>query len=326
MARKIAREIWDSIIEIFTENIHSKRSNNQNIDTSNSIQNSVYEISYNSSQFYPISYNLNEPHSTLLSRQLIRKFFLSIKNPLVISFMISLLSTLYNIGESMVNNEIFSEYRFLWPSSIANSNSLSIGSVLDLMNTVLNNYMSNIESFDCYCIRTSADIFLASANYYDALKSYLQMFVCDSNYFFKINDTYKKREEDLIFDDFIEKTLKSMVKSCTHLNKNTHAALISQMIANNGDYVNVFKSLQDRIMPTLDEMDLVYGCLWDTTLLEFMSYLNTIRGHFDKRNICIKECASSCVNSANPNEILEKTIEAKKTLLFLKLIKYYITI
>lgn len=323
IARKIAREIWDSIIEIFTDNTQAKRNNP---DLSNNLQNSVYEVSYNSSLFQPTSYNLNEAHSIVFSRQLLRKFLLSIKNPLVLSFIISLLSTLYNIGESMVNNEIFSEYRFLWPSSIANSSSLSLGSVLDLMNTILINFMNSIEPFDCYWLRTSADIYLASANYFDSFKIYLQIFVCDTNYFFKISDSSRKKDDDLYFEDFIEKTLKSMVKSSIQLNKHTHAALLSQMIANNGDYLAVFKGLQDKTMPTMDDMDLVYTCLWDVTLLEFMSYLNSIRGHFDKRNICLKETTASCVNSANPSEVLDKTIDAKKSLLFLKLIKYYITI
>jgi hypothetical protein len=326
VARKIAREIWDSILEIFTDNTQSnKRINNPVQDLSNSLQNSVYEVSYNSTQFTPVSYNLNETYSTLFNRQLLRKFLLQIKNPLVLSFMISLLSTLYNIGESMVNNEIFSEFRFLWPSSIANSNSLSIGSVLDLMNVILVNYTTNIESFDSYCLRTIADINLASANYFDAFKIYLQIFVCDSSYFFKIFDSLKKKEDDLYFEDFIEKTLKSMIKSSIQMNKNTHAALLSQMIANNGDYLSVFKCLQDKTMPTLDEMDVVYSCIWDTTLLEFLAYLNSLRGHFDKRNMCLKEIASSCLNSANPNEVYEKTVDAKKSLLFLNLIKYYIT-
>lgn len=174
---------------------------------------------------------------TWLTRESLRIFLLSLKNPLISSLVISLISTIYNIGESMVNNEIFSEYRYLWPSSMANSSSLNINSILDLMNCLLVNYLLRIVPYNSYTIRTCGDICLASTNYFDALKFYLLLFVCETKFFFKRFE----KNTDAYFEDYFEKSIKAMVKSCIQMNKHTHAALLSQMSENNQEYLAVFR-------------------------------------------------------------------------------------
>lgn len=304
MARKTAREIWDSIIEIFTDLNPSKRSNQHDASGSS----------------YQLSLSKESQHH--LNRESLRHFMLALKNPLVSSILISLLSTIYNIGESMVNHEIFSEFRYLWPSSMGNSNSLNINSVLDILNSMQFEYIIDVQPFNSYVFKTIADIYFASSNYFDAFKFYLQIFVCETAYF-----TCKfEKKNDAYFEDYYEKSLKSMIKCCIQMNKHTHAALLSQMIENNQEYQSVFRSIQDRTVLTMDEMDSTYDCLWDVSLLEFFTYIHASRGHIDKRNKCLKLCASKCINSANSNEILEKTAEAKKRSLFSNLIKYYITV
>ena len=335
VARKVGRELWDSLIEIFTDQTSSSSNKRSNQDQMGS--NNFSDLSHNSAPLNLNSYqaSIAKDSQNLINRESLRTFALTLKNSLISNILTSLLSTIYNIGESMVNNEIFSEFRFLWPSSIANSSSLNINSVLDLMNSILANYTINMSSFSPYSLRTNADICLAAANYFDSFKFYLQIFVCETKYFFKRYDSAaaaasaaasSKKSVDVNFEDFFEKTLKSMIKCCIQLNKHTHAALLSQMLENNNEYLAVFRVLQDRTILTLDEMDSVYSCLWDINLLEFFSYLNASRGQIDRRNKCLKLCASKCLNSANPGEIFERTVDAKKKSLFLKLVKYYIVI
>lgn len=229
-SRKTAREIWDSVIEIFTDINPAKRSNAH--QDPKSLNNPLILNSYQA--------NIQKESQNFLVREALRVFLLNLKNPLVSSLFISLLSTIYNIGESMVNNEIFSEFRYLWPSSMANSNSLNINSVLDLLNYILTNYTIQILPFSSYGLRTTADIYLSSANYYDAFKFYLQIFICETQFFWK---RFEKSAEygAHLNEDFYEKTLKSMIKCCIQMNKHTHAALLSQMVENNQDYLAIFR-------------------------------------------------------------------------------------
>lgn len=312
-SRKTARDIWDMVIEIFTDINPAKRSNAH--QDPKSLNNPLIMNSYQA--------NIQKESQNFLVRETLRVFLLNLKNPLVSSLFISLLSTIYNIGESMVNNEIFSEFRYLWPSSMANSNSLNINSVLDLLNYILTNYTIQIQPFSSYGLRTTADIYLSSANYYDAFKFYLQIFICETQFFWKRFE--KSGDYAHLNEEFYEKTLKSMIKCCIQMNKHTHAALLSQMIENNQDYLAIFRALQDRAILTLDEMDSTYDCLWDVSLLEFFTYIHASRGQIEKRNKCLKLVGSKCINSANSSEIMEKSVDFKKKMLFSQLMKYYIT-
>ncbi len=307
-ARKVAREVWDNVIEVFTDTNSSKASSSNKVP----LNLSIYQA------------NLSKESQTVMNRETLRTFLIEIKNPMVSSLVISLLSTIYNIGESMVNIEVFSEYRFLWPSSIASSSSLNINSVLDLMNALLANYILEIKPDDSYMLRTNGDICLASTSFFDASKFYLQVFVCETRFFSKIFE----KSTEAYFEDHFEKTLKSMVRCCIQMNKHTHAALLSQMSQDsvNQDYNIIFRSFQDRTVLTMDEMDMAYSCLWDMSLLEFFTFIHASRGQIDKRNKCLKLCASKALNAANSCEITERTNEAKRKQLFLNLIQYYINV
>ena len=93
----------------------------------------------------------------------------------------------------------------------------------------------------------------------------------------------------------------------------------------NNDYSNAFRYLQEGAVITLtsDEMDLLYKCVWDMTLLEYLTNLNSIRGFISKRDKCLRLCTNPSINESNPNEIFQKTIDSKKKLFFKQLIDYY---
>ncbi len=350
--RKLARELWDTIVDVFTDSTTaipttlqtSKRSQDSSSSSSTPYDASSTSGFFSSKPSVSSSTPVIQPRDTQISyfiRELIREFFLSIKNKLVKNVIISLLSTLYNIGDTMANNEIFSEYRHLWPSSLANTNSLNINAISDVINSILSDSLIDINPCNLFWLCTSADLCLAKAYYSDVIKYLIQMFACETKYFFKsrllINSkqqsTSKKSgsgdlNQTTQFDDkFIEKNIKSIVKSCGQLNKHTQAALFCQFLLNN-DYSNAFRFLQEGslIMPTSDEMDLLYNCIWDNALIEFMTNLNAIRGFIDKKNICLKYCASQNLNIFNPNDVLQKTVDCKKSLFFIKLINYYFLI
>ena len=349
--RKLARELWDTIVDVFTDSTTTTvtttiQSSKRGHDSSSS-SSTPYDASSTSGFFSkPTSTSIStpviQPRDTQVSyfnRELIREFFLSVKNKLVKNLIISLLSTLYNIGDTSANNEIFSEYRHLWPSSLANTNTLNINSISDVINSILSDSLVDINPCNLFWLCTSADMCLAKAYYSDAIKYLIQMFACETKYFFKSrllitskqqqSNNKKSGSGDLsqtfqIDDRFVEKNIKSIIKSCSQLNKHTQAALFCQFLLNN-DYSNAFRFLQEGslITPTSDEMDLLYNCIWDNSLIEFMTNLNAIRGFIDKKNICLKHCASQNLNIFNPNDVLQKTIDCKKSLFFIKLINYY---
>ena len=319
---------------------------NINQDTPSTSNSSLPYDASNSSQFFGSS-TTNSNSSILISRdtkisftnrEILRKFLLSIKNKTIKNIIISLLSTLYNIADSMANNEIYSEYRYMWPSSLANANSLNLQSINDLINTILYDSLNNINPYNTNWLRTNADICMAKTNYSDAFKFYLQIIMCESRNFFKskiiaktgqqqIRAIYRKDElgEDKLMD---EKLVKTMIKILSNLNKHTQAAILSQYLTQNNDYSNAFRYLQEGtiIQPTNDEMDLLYQCVWDITLLEYLANLNCIRGFLNKKNLCVKLCSSQGINPANPIEIFQKTVESKKTLFLQKLINHYFLI
>ena len=302
--RKVSRTIWDFLVEVFNDKMPSKRTNSDVSQADFLAQSSAV---------------FSDEQASI--REALRNSCLMINNVQVSNILISALSTIHSIADSTVNTEIFSEYRHLWPSSLGNSSTLNTGYIQDLMHAMLHRHLTIIEPFDTSCIRTLADIYLSQGNHQDSIKLFLQVFACVSKYFFKFENLKKKDEAS--GEELSEKCVRAMMNSSLRLNKHTHAALLSQIIENN-DYQLIFKSLQERTIPTTDEMDDAYNCLWDISLIEFLTYLNASRGFIDKRNICLKLCSSTSINAANPNEILEKTVEIKKTNLFMKLLKYYI--
>jgi hypothetical protein len=372
--RKIARDLWDNVVSIFTDSVQVKRPLNS---SSSSMTNKTYDASNFSNVFTTTqqasSVILRESNTSSLNRVAFRELLLNIRNKHVITILLSLLCTLYNIGDSTVNHEIFSDYRYLWPSSLANCNSLNLQCLIDLLQEFTDNCLNNIDSFHISWHRSLADIYIAEERFSDALKTFLQLITCETKYFFinyvdslktnkakvkslkgslntSSNSNSKTKEElktnkspiktttsllptqtSVLLQSLNEndkKMLKSMIKSCTHLNKHTQAALLYQFLTtsiykNNGqsnnltgtsnsnnqnitnihnDYASTFRILQDRSQPTADEMDLIYSCCWDMALLEYLTNFNATKGYLARRNICLKLWQQrTLINSANIN-------------------------
>ena len=313
--RKTARELWDLFVELFSDVAQSSKQpqhRQQNVD----------ELSSNASQ------------GSLMNRKLLRIFLRLIKSQLTKNILISLFSTLYNIGDSTANNEIYSEFRHLWPSSLANAGTLNLNLINDLLGSLIQDSLQNVNQLNCQWLRTFADICMAKANYCDAFRFYIELVIYETKYFFKYrtqlnthSKSGKKDELNLSGDDKFmdEKTIKSMIKASSLLNKHTHAAILCQFLTKNNDYSSAFRYLQDGSVVTLtaDEMDFLYKCVWDMTLLEYITNLNSIRGFISKRNACLKLCTNPSINESNPNEIFQKTVDSKKKLFLKQLINYY---
>ena len=335
--RKTARDLWDIFVDLFSDSIQNpKQQHHQHQRNNQDSSSSLYDASNSSSNIFgsqSSSLVSNNIQNSLVNRKLLRLFLRLIKCQLVKNIFISLFSTLFNIADTTANNEIYSEYRHLWPSSLANAGSLNLNSINDLLISLIQDSLQNVNQISIQWLRTMTDICMTKTNYCDAFRYCIETTVYETKYFLKnrfpnnpLNSNQMKQSNIGSDDKFIdEKTIKSMIKASSLLNKHTHAAILCQFLTKNNDYSNAFRYLQEGTVITLtsDEMDLLYKCVWDMTLLEYLTNLNSIRGFISKRNKCLKLCTNPSINESNPNEIFQKTIDSKKKLFFKQLINYY---
>jgi len=342
--RKIARDLWNTVVDLFTDTLPATTTTKKIVQEQPSglaSSNQPYDVAASSlSSFNPSSTSASsstqqpatrDNQILFTNRELIRKLFLSIRNGLVNRVIMSLMSTLYNVADSTANNEIFSEFRYLWPSSLANSNSLNLIFTNDILNCLLTLGYNEMETCNANWLRSYADIRMSKSHFNEAIKLFLQYLICETKHFFNLNSLTNrtaqapskenKTTNEVVVD---ERIFKSIIKSCVQLNKHTQAALLYQLIPNN-DYANAFRCLQESsyITPASDDMDTLYTCIWDLALLEYLCNLNYTRGFVNKKNQCLKLLTAENLNASNPPEIYQKTIDSKKSSLFLKLVEHY---
>lgn len=356
--RKIARELWDFIIDLFSDTYPAKsrqetggpgvggggggtssNSTNSNMTFDASNMSILFSAGASSASQAPAStpaVPTKDHQLQITNRELVRKLILLTRHKSVRNILISLLSTVFNIADSQANHEIYNEYRFLWPSSLANAGSLNLNSLTDLLQLLLVDSINNGGQFNASWLRTYADIQLAKTLNCDAIKYFLQIFIVETRYFLSrtrllvFKNLKQKADHDAYGsaeDKYMdEKLIRFMIKSCIALNKCTQAGLLCQFLSNNNEYTNAFRYFQEGsiVYPSLDEMDSLFSCIWDMAILEYLVNLNNSRGFLNKRNWCLKLIAMQNLNASNPNEVYQKTVEFKKSSLMLKLIQYYL--
>jgi hypothetical protein len=196
--RKIARDLWNAVVELFTDTLPIKRLLQEQQQPSTTLASSQpYDVaasSLSSSNPSTSTSASTQQHQAsrdnqilFTNRESIRKLFLSIRNGLVNSVTMSLLSTLHNVADSTANNEIFSEHRFLWPSSLANSNSLNLTFTNDILNSLLTMAFNEMDACNAHWLRSYADIRMSKSHFNDAIKLFLQHLVCETKHFFNLN-------------------------------------------------------------------------------------------------------------------------------------------
>lgn len=196
--RKIARELWDNLIDLYTDSTTTIKPSEPAPARPAQIQgsNMPYDASSSSGFFSSNNSNTAQQSTVIIprdqqaifqNRELIRKLFLLVKNKQVRSLLISILSTIFNIADTQANNEIHSEYRYIWPSSLANAQSLNLLSLTDLLTSLLNDSLENLNPFHTSWIKTYADILFTKNHTCDSIKYFLEIFVAETKFFLKQN-------------------------------------------------------------------------------------------------------------------------------------------
>ncbi|KAK6184710.1 hypothetical protein SNE40_007123 [Patella caerulea] len=287
-ARITARELWEAVLNIFTNITQHKRTSSGRDSTMQ-----------------------RESNTGLLSRDNFMSLFKKLKEPTILSLLLSMFTKLFTVLKDDVTTEITSEYLTLWPTAILNASAIDGGSISDVL-TQLMQHSLEVNPTQPFWLRTQADIYFAHNQYSSAMKYYLECGVVATDYF-------SSPVPKTLYDDQV---YRKMIKCCSYLQCHTQVAVLCGFL-DEVDYGTAFKALQERTC--YDAMDAYYPCIWDMAILEHLTHLHTKRGELEKCKAAMKAIGQMDVNCSNPEETLRRAVLTRKTKFLRALAKQYIT-
>uniref|UniRef100_A0A6I8N215 Integrator complex subunit 8 n=1 Tax=Ornithorhynchus anatinus TaxID=9258 RepID=A0A6I8N215_ORNAN len=285
-SRRTAKDLWEVVVQICSVSSQHKRGNDGRVSLIKQ-RDSTLGIMY---------------RSELLS------FIKKLREPLVLTTILSLFVKLHNVREDIVN-DITAEHMSIWPSSIPNLQSVDFEAVAITVKELVR-YALTINSNNHSWLIIQADIYFATNQYSAALHYYLQAGAVCSDFFNKAVPP----------DVYTDQVIKRMIKCCSLLNCHTQVAILCQFLRE-VDYKTAFKSLQEQ--NSHDAMDSYYDYIWDVTILEYLTYLHHKRGETDKRQIAIKAIGQTELNASNPEEVLQLAAQRRKKKFLQAMAKLY---
>ncbi|XP_068942706.1 integrator complex subunit 8 isoform X2 [Petaurus breviceps papuanus] len=281
-----AKDLWEVVVQICSISSQHKRGSDGRISL------------------------IKQRESTLgiMYRNELLSFIKKLREPLVLTTILSLFVKLHNVRENFVN-EITAEHISIWPSSIPNLQSVDFEAVAVTVKELVR-YALTINSNNHSWLIIQADIYFATNQYSAALHYYLQAGAVCSDFFNKAVPP----------DVFTDQVIKRMIKCCSSLNCHTQVAILCQFLRE-VDYKTAFKSLQEQ--NSYDAMDSYYDYIWDVTILEYLTYLHHKRGETDKRQIVIKAIGQTELNISNPEEVLQLAAQRRKKKFLQAMAKLY---
>ncbi|XP_029447593.1 integrator complex subunit 8 isoform X1 [Rhinatrema bivittatum] len=285
-SRRTAKDLWEVVVQICSVSSQHKRVNDGRVSL------------------------IRQRESTLgiMYRSELLAFIKKLREPLVLTTLLSLFVKLHNIREDIVN-DITAEHISIWPSSIPNLQSVDFEAVAVTVKELVN-YALTINPSNHSWLIIQADIYFATNQYFAALHYYLQAGTVCSDFFNKAVPP----------DVYTDQVIKRMIKCCSLLNCHTQVAILCQFLRE-VDYKTAFKALQEQ--NSHDAMDSYYDYIWDVTILEYLTYLHHKRGETDKRQIAIKAIGQTELNANNPEEVLQFAAQRRKKKFLQAMAKLY---
>lgn len=280
MPRK--RDFWDMILPIFSnqsQNTSSKR--NQNDRRSNDSPARFNGSSLNVSNF--------------------RQFIEKLRDPLVISIFLSMLSKMYNLLKDDSNMELNIENFHLWPMSISNANGYSIKSLSEVLNHLLRQSLK-LYPMNIPWVKLQGDLEFVNGNNESAMKFYVQSIVIATEY------CTLPVARPLIDENVIKK----MIKCTSNIGCYLQSVVLCQFMEEI-DYTMAFKCLQEKCSNSQDAMDSYYSLIWDSTLLEYIINLHNKKGEHKRRLTAISFIRQLELNSNNNEEVKQRAAAIRKT-------------
>ncbi|NXI98285.1 INT8 protein, partial [Psophia crepitans] len=285
-SRRTAKDLWEVVVQICSVSNQHKRGNDGRVSL------------------------IKHRESTLgiMYRSELLSFIKKLREPLVLTTILSLFVKLHNVREDIVN-DIAAEHISIWPSSIPNLQSVDFEAVTVTVKELVS-YALTINANNHFWLIIQADIYFATNQYSAALHYYLQAGAVCSDFFSKMVPP----------DVYTDQVIKRMIKCCSLLNCHTQVAILCQFLRE-VDYKTAFKALQEQ--NSHDAMDSYYEYIWDVTILEYLTYLHHKRGETDKRQIAIKAIGQTELNASNPEEVLQLAAQRRKKKFLQAMAKLY---
>ncbi|XP_074941532.1 integrator complex subunit 8 [Phalacrocorax aristotelis] len=285
-SRRTAKDLWEVVVQICSVSNQHKRANDGRVSL------------------------IKHRESTLgiMYRSELLSFIKKLREPLVLTTILSLFVKLHNVREDIVN-DIAAEHISIWPSSIPNLQSVDFEAVAVTVKELVS-YALTINANNHFWLIIQADIYFATNQYSAALHYYLQAGAVCSDFFNKMVPP----------DVYTDQVIKRMIKCCSLLNCHTQVAILCQFLRE-VDYKTAFKALQEQ--NSHDAMDSYYEYIWDVTILEYLTYLHHKRGETDKRQIAIKAIGQTELNASNPEEVLQLAAQRRKKKFLQAMAKLY---
>ncbi|XP_057258990.1 integrator complex subunit 8 isoform X3 [Pezoporus wallicus] len=285
-SRRTAKDLWEVVVQICSVSNQHKRGNDGRVSL------------------------IKHRESTLgiMYRSELLSFIKKLREPLVLTTILSLFVKLHNVREDIVN-DIAAEHISIWPSSIPNLQSVDFEAVAVTVKELVS-YALTINANNHFWLIIQADIYFATNQYSAALHYYLQAGAVCSDFFNKMVPP----------DVYTDQVIKRMIKCCSLLNCHTQVAILCQFLRE-VDYKTAFKALQEQ--NSHDAMDSYYEYIWDVTILEYLTYLHHKRGETDKRQIAIKAIGQTELNASNPEDVLQLAAQRRKKKFLQAMAKLY---
>ncbi|KAJ8267890.1 hypothetical protein COCON_G00130620 [Conger conger] len=286
-SRRTAKDLWEVVVQICSVSNQYKRASDGRVSL------------------------IKQRDSTLgiLHRSKFVTFIKKLREPLVLTTLISLFVRLHSIVRDDIVNEVTAEHLSIWPSTLPNMQSIDVEAVAVTMKELVT-YALSLNPNNHSWLITQADIYFVTNQYSAALHFYLQAGAVCSDYFSKAVPP----------DVYTDQVLKRMIKCCSLLNCHTQVAVLCQFLRE-VDYMTAFKALQEQ--NSHDAMDSFYDYIWDITILEYLTYIHHKRGENEKRQIAIKAIGQTELNASNPEEVLQFAAQKRKKKFLQAMAKLY---
>jgi len=245
----------------------------------------------------------------LLPRNLFISFLQRIKQPLLLSLLVSMFTKLFCLLRDDLPSEISTEHDHLWPTAVHVS--IAAPSAVEDTLKMLLSHSLRVDPTQPSWLRIQADMYFVEGQHSTAMKFYLEAGVVATDFF-------TCPVPKTIYDDSI---YRRMIKCCSYLQCHTQVAVMCQFLEE-VDYTSAFRALQER--DVYDAMDAYYCCLWDVSILEFLVHLHTKKGEIDKRQAALRALSQMDINSNNPDQIQRRAIHVRKTKFLRALAKQYL--
>ncbi|XP_056154171.1 integrator complex subunit 8 [Lampris incognitus] len=286
-SRRTAKELWDVVVQICSVSVQHKRNNDGRVGL------------------------IKHRESTMgiLQRSKFITFIKKLREPLVLTTLISLFVRFHSIVRDDIVNEVTAEHLSIWPSSLTNIQAVDVEAVAVTVKELVS-YALTLNPNNQSWLITQADIYFVTNQYSAALHFYLQAGAVCSDFFTKAIPP----------DVYTDQVLKRMIKCCSMMNCHTQVAVLCQFLRE-VDYMTAFKALQEQ--NSHDAMDSFYDYIWDVTILEYLTHIHHKRGESEKRQMAIKAIGQTELNASNPEEVLQLAAQKRKKKFLQAMAKLY---